>query len=103
MQCTAEDIGAYKPSPANFEYMLSHLQEEHGIETSKILHTAQSLFHDHVPAKACGLANAWIDRQGLSQGGSWGATAEVRERPQTDFVFASMEEMAEAVKVDSRS
>jgi 2-haloalkanoic acid dehalogenase type II len=100
---TAEDIGAYKPSPANFEYMLSHLQEEHGIEKSKILHTAQSLFHDHVPAKACGLANAWIDRQGLSQGGSWGATAEVRERPQTDFVFASMEEMAEAVKVDSRS
>ncbi len=98
---TAQDIGAYKPSPANFEYMLSRLREEHGIEPSKILHTAQSLFHDHVSAKACGLANAWVDRQGLSKGGSWGATAEVRERPETDFVFSSMEEMAEAVRAES--
>ena len=99
---TAQDIGSYKPSPANFDYMLSRLREEHGIEKSKILHTAQSLFHDHGPAKACGLANAWIDRQGLSEGGSWGATAEVGERPETDFVFSSMAEMAEAVAVESR-
>ncbi|MCY3842352.1 MAG: haloacid dehalogenase, partial [Acidobacteria bacterium] len=64
---------------------------------SDVLHTAQSLHHDHVPAKRLGLANAWIDRQRLSAGGSWGATARVDPMPSTDFVFFSMGEMAEAV------
>ena len=94
---TAEDIGSYKPSDANFEYMLAHLRSDLGLERSDVLHTAQSLHHDHVPAKRFGLANAWIDRQRLSEGGSWGATERVAEMPTTDFVFFSMGEMAEAV------
>lgn len=94
---TAEDIGSYKPSPANFEYLLEHLNNDLGLQKADILHTAQSLFHDHVPAKAFGLANAWIDRQRLSESGSWGATAEVAERPQIDFHFNSMGEMAQSV------
>ena len=94
---TAEDIGAYKPAPANFEYMLKHLPEDLGLAPGDILHTAQSLFHDHVPAGAFGLARAWIDRQGLSKGGDWGATAEVPERPQVDFLFPTMAALAEAV------
>ena len=94
---TAEDIGSYKPSDANFEYLLAHLQSDFGLERSDILHTAQSLHHDHVPAKRFGLANAWIDRQRLSEGGSWGATERVEQMPSTDFVFFSMGEMAAAV------
>ena len=94
---TAEDIGSYKPSDANFEYLLTHLQSDLGLERTDVLHTAQSLHHDHVPAKRFGLANAWIDRQRLSEGGSWGATARVEQLPSTDFVFFSMGEMAEAV------
>ncbi len=94
---TAEDIGSYKPDAANFEYLLKHLQEDLGLNASDLLHTAQSLHHDHVPAKAHGLANAWIDRQGLSKGGDWGATAVVDERPDVDFLFFSMMEMAQAV------
>ena len=66
-----------------------------GWQRSDVLHTAQSLHHDHVPAKRFGLANAWIDRQRLSAGGSWGATARVDPMPSTDFVFFSMGEMAE--------
>lgn len=97
---TAEDVGSYKPTPRNFEYMLERLAKDHGIERESILHTAQSLFHDHVPAKEFGLANAWIDRQGLSKGGHWGATAKVEERPQTDFLFPSMRAMADAVKAE---
>ena len=92
---TAEDIGSYKPSDANFEYMLAHLESDLGLERSVVLHTAQSLHHDHVPAKRFGLANAWIDRQRLSEGGSWGATERVEKMPSTDFVFFSMGEMAE--------
>jgi len=98
---TAEDIGSYKPAPANFEYLLDRLRQDHGLEKRDILHTAQSLFHDHVPAKSFGLANAWIDRQRLSESGSWGATAQVSERPQIDYRFFSMGEMAEAVKAGS--
>ena len=95
---TAEDIGSYKPAAGNFEYLFEHLKQDLGLERADILHTAQSLFHDHVPAKKFGLANAWIDRQHLSESGSWGATAKVSEQPEVDFLFFSMGEMAEAVK-----
>ncbi len=94
---TAEDIGSYKPADRNFEYLLDHLQSDFGLDRSDILHTAQSLHHDHVPANRFGLANAWIDRQRLSEGGSWGATERVETMPTTDFVFFSMGEMAAAV------
>ena len=95
---TAEDIGSYKPSSANFEYMFEHLENDLGLAKSDILHTAQSLFHDHVPAKRFGLANAWIDRQHLSKSGKWGATAKVNEQPDVDFLFFTMGEMADAVR-----
>lgn len=94
---TAEDIGSYKPDPANFGYLIDHMQGDFGMQKQEILHTAQSLFHDHVPARAMGLATAWIDRQRLSETGNWGATAAVSERPEPDFVFHSMAEMATAV------
>ena len=100
---TAEDIGSYKPADANFEYLLSHLKSDFGLEKADILHTAQSLYHDHTPAKRFGLANAWIDRQRLSQGGSWGATEKVESMPETDFVFFSMGEMAEAVAAEAEA
>jgi 2-haloalkanoic acid dehalogenase type II len=98
---TAEDVGSYKPDPRNFEHMLAHLAADHAIARHQILHTAQSLFHDHVPATSFGLARAWIDRQGLSGGGAWGATAEVPERPQVDFLFPTMAAMADAVAAES--
>src|SRR5213078_2935026 len=47
---TAEDVGSYKPDQKNFAYMLDGLKER-GFGRDHILHTAQSLFHDHVPAK----------------------------------------------------
>lgn len=94
---TAEDVGAYKPSAANFDYMLTRLPTDLGLAKDDILHTAQSLHHDHVPARRAGLANAWIDRQRLSAGGDWGATAEVAEQPTMDFIYFSMMEMADAV------
>lgn len=99
---TAEDIGSYKPSLSNFEYLFEHLRRDFGLVPDEVLHTAQSLFHDHIPANQLGLANAWIDRQRLSQGGSRGATAAIRAMPQTDFIFYSMAEMADAVREAAR-
>ena len=98
---TAEDIGSYKPADANFEYMLAHLKSDFGLGRDDILHTAQSLHHDHAPARRFGLANAWIDRQRLSQGGGWGATEKVATMPETDFTFFSLGEMAAAVQAEA--
>jgi 2-haloalkanoic acid dehalogenase type II len=97
---TAEDIGSYKPDPRNFHYLRRRLEEDFGIAAGEILHTAQSLFHDHVPAQRAGLARAWIDRQQLSRGGHWGATARVPQRPEVNFTFYSLAELAAAVDND---
>jgi 2-haloalkanoic acid dehalogenase type II len=95
---TAEDIGSYKPDPANFEYLLAHVAEEFQIQPGSVLHVAQSLFHDHAPAKAAGLDTVWIDRQRLSLGGDWGATMPVEDPPTPDHVFFSMADLARAVE-----
>lgn len=95
---TAQDVGSYKPDPANFTYLLEHLQDDLGLGADDVLHTAQSLFHDHVPARDAGLARTWIDRQNLAEGGNWGATNDVGEVPTVDFRFLTMMDMARAVE-----
>ncbi len=95
---TAEDIGSYKPDPRNFRYMLQHLATDFGIAPEEILHVAQSLYHDHIPAQSFGLATAWIDRQRLSEGGDWGATAPVENLPVTDYRFFSMAQLADSAR-----
>ena len=92
---TAQDIGSYKPDARNFAYLIERLAGL-GLGPGDILHTAQSLHHDHVPARAAGLANAWIDRQGQSEGGDWGATAAVADMPEFDFIFPTLGAMADA-------
>jgi 2-haloacid dehalogenase len=90
---TAEDIGSYKPAPRNFAYLIEQLESEFGIRPHEILHTAQSLFHDHVPAEKAGLARAWIDRR-FGQSGT-GATIRVQDPPKVDYHFKSLAELAE--------
>lgn len=91
---TAEDVGSYKPNDKNFDYLLANLKADLGVEPQHVLHTAQSLHHDLVPATRAGLHKAWIDRQDLANGNAWGATAKVSERPSYDFHFPSLMEMA---------
>jgi len=90
---TAEDIGSYKPSNINFEYMLAKLKSR-GYEKSDILHTAESMFHDHAPANLHGLKSCWIYRRYEQEG--FGATMHPGNNPHYDFMFYSMGEMAEA-------
>ena len=91
---TAQDVGSYKPDPANFAYLIEHIKSDLNIDPDQILHTAQSLHHDHVPATESGLARAWIDRQNLANSDNWGATARVENRPTVDFLFSTLGEMA---------
>jgi 2-haloalkanoic acid dehalogenase type II len=93
---TAEDIGSYKPDPRNFQYLLDHLATDFGVGSDDVLHVAQSLYHDHLPAQSFGLATAWIDRQRLSEGGDWGATTRVDDFTEPTFTFFSMAELARA-------
>ena len=97
---TAEDIGSYKPDDRNFEYMLRHIAEL-GLEKRDLLHTAESLFHDHVPARKHGIANCWIYRRHAQQG--FGATRDPGERPTFDFRFNSMADLAKAHQEELRS
>ena len=97
---TAQDIGSYKPSPRNFDYMLTRLNEDFGLGRKDILHTAQSLFHDHAPANQCGLASAWIDRRHAEEG--WGATPVPPGAPSYDFRFVSMAALANAHQEELR-
>lgn len=90
---TAEDVGSYKPSDRNFDYMLDKLKA-HGVEKQDILHTAESMFHDHVPGKRHGLASCWIYRRHDKEG--FGATMNPGDLPKVNFRFNSMAELVKA-------
>ncbi len=59
---TAEQVGSYKPSEANFGALFDRLAAD-GVARDRILHVAQSLYHDHAPAKRLGMTTVWIDRR----------------------------------------
>lgn len=89
---TAEEIGSYKPAPENFRFLLERAKRDFGVGRESLLHAAQSVFHDIVPARAAGIATAWIDRRG----GAGGATAEVADPPEPDFRFPDLAALARA-------
>ena len=93
---TAQDIGSYKPDPRNFEFLLARLADL-GHARSDILHVAQSLYHDHVPAQAMGLATCWIDRNA----GKPGATKSTGKEARYDFRFTSLGGLAEAFRAET--
>jgi len=72
---TAQQVGSYKPSLKNFTYAIEHM----GIPEEKILHVAQSLFHDIAPAKKMGLTTVWINRRHNKEG--FGATPPAEAMP----------------------
>lgn len=86
---TAQQVGSYKPSHRNFETALARI----GLPKEQVLHVAQSLYHDIVPAKALGIANVWVNRSG----GSIGVDVPVRpdlEVPDLQTLVQKIEEQA---------
>ncbi|HUI18277.1 MAG TPA: haloacid dehalogenase type II [Alphaproteobacteria bacterium] len=91
---TAEDVGSYKPNIRNFEFALADIKKALGVEKPRVLHAAQSIFHDIVPAKSLGLATLWVNRRKGRPG--WGATPPPRvdaEAMRPDFEVASLAEL----------
>ena len=97
--CTAEDIGSYKPDPRNFDYLLNTVRSL-GNTKADLLHTAQSLYHDHAPAERMGIAHCWINRRGDEGAGS-GATKAVQKMPKLDFEFQTLGAMAAAHRAEA--
>jgi 2-haloalkanoic acid dehalogenase type II len=69
---TAQQVRAYKPARAHF------LTARERIGDRRWLHAAQSYFHDVIPARACGIPVAWINRKGERATDGGAATREVR-------------------------
>ena len=69
---TAGQVGAYKPDQRMFKTAIERI----GVPQKRILHVAQSLYHDIAPANALGLDTVWIDRHdGHGSGATVTATA----------------------------
>ncbi|MGH3256853.1 MAG: hypothetical protein ACRDOU_15910 [Streptosporangiaceae bacterium] len=84
---TAQDVGSYKPSPRNFDALAAEAARLR-IGPGRLLHVAQSLFHDHLPAKQAGLPTVWINRRHDRPG--WGATPAPPAPVAPDWEFPSM-------------
>jgi len=86
---TAQQARGYKPRLENFELAFARM----GMPRERILHVAQSLFHDHVPAKALGMTTVWIDRRGGRAGS--GATPPAMAAP--DLTLPNLRSLAELI------
>jgi 2-haloalkanoic acid dehalogenase type II len=92
---TAQNIGSYKPDLKNFHYLLEGVKKELGVDKTEVLHTAQSLPCDIVPAKTLEISSVWVDREDQEE-----MMLQLKADGKVDFTwrFGSMWEMAEAVE-----
>jgi 2-haloacid dehalogenase len=86
---TAQQAGAYKPAFKPFELALERM----ALPAARVVHVAQSLYHDHVPAHQLGLRTVWVNRR-AGQAGS-GATPVADASPDLEVpTLAALAEIA---------
>ncbi len=90
---TAEDAGSYKPDLANFRHLFARLSEL-GTARADLCHVAESLYHDHQPARRLGLESVWIHRRHGKEG--FGAAPEPTGPVAPTWRFTSLAAFAEA-------
>ncbi len=61
---TAQQAGSYKPDIHNFDLALHAL----ALPPERLLHAAQSIYHDIVPARSLGIATVWVNRRSARSG-----------------------------------
>jgi 2-haloacid dehalogenase len=61
---TSQQVGSYKPSHRNFETALNRI----GLPKEKVLHVAESIYHDVIPAQALGIHTVWVNRRVTREG-----------------------------------
>jgi 2-haloacid dehalogenase len=82
---TAQQVRSYKPSRRNFETLLDRI----GTSRDRLVHAAESLYHDVAPARELGIATVWVNRR---QGKAAAATRLTDAKP--DLEVASIAELA---------
>ncbi len=92
---TAEEVGAYKPDLRMFRRALD-VAATLGASPQQVLHVAQSLYHDHVPAKQLQLSTVWVRRPSPRAG--FGATRDPGKAVWPDLVVSSLAELAEKME-----
>jgi putative hydrolase of the HAD superfamily len=90
---TAEDVGSYKPSRRNFDYLFDVLASL-GVGKEEALHIADSNYHDLLPATGLGMHGCWIYRRFEQRG--FGATVKTPTEPAVDYKFTSMAQLVKA-------
>jgi len=86
---TAQQIGSYKPNRRNFTFALEKL----GQPVDRVLHVAQSLYHDHAPAKELGFSTIWINRPSQLPGTGIAPPSDVKP----DLEFTDLKSLADAM------
>lgn len=69
---TAEDVRSYKPGHAHFRRGLEVL----GLPCERVLHVAQSRYHDIAPARSLGFVTVWVNRQAGRHGATMPSHAQ---------------------------
>jgi len=84
---TAQQARAYKPSLKIFELALERIK----VPSHRILHVAQSVYHDVIPAQSLGLSTVWVNRPSARTG--IGAVKAAEGNP--DLEVVSLAQLAE--------
>ena len=88
---TAEDTRSYKPAIGHFWRATQTL----GVPGARILHVAQSLYHDVVPAQSLGISTVWVNRRAGRSG--TGATPALEAPVEPDLEVADLRTLAESL------
>jgi 2-haloacid dehalogenase len=89
---TAELCRSYKPHRRNFNTMLALLD----LPPDKVLHVAESLYHDVKPARELGMTTVWVNRRAARGGVGASGTAEAAP----DAMVENLAVLAAAARFD---
>jgi len=91
---TAEQARSYKPSTNNFQMALRTL----ALSPDRLLHAAQSIYHDVVPARSLGIATVWVNRKSARPGiGAVRASAAPAAEKRPDLEVPDLASLVSAV------
>jgi 2-haloacid dehalogenase len=85
---TAQQVKSYKPAPRHFHEVLRRLE----LPVDRVLHVAQSVYHDIEPALELGFTCVWVNRR--SDHANGGATPPAEATP--DLEVPSLAALVEA-------
>jgi 2-haloacid dehalogenase len=90
---TAGQARCYKPGLEIFGMALSRI----GVPVGQILHVAQSIYHDVIPAKSLGISTVWVNRPSPRPGA--GASKAASANP--DLEVANLTTLVKAIQTET--